>query len=178
MVLDLTRIRQPETELEKTYEASAFEGRDHVFRIVAPVDLRFTVYKDRDRYRLVGRVKTELELGCSRCLEPYRTPVDTAFDLRYLPGTENAGDEEREVENDDLSAAYYRDEQIDLGQLIEEQIYLVLPMKPLCRPECRGLCPQCGANLNADTCACESRWVDPRMAGLKAIFSERKNNDA
>lgn len=178
MVLDLTRIRQPETDLEEHYEASAFEGRDHLFRIVRPVDLRLTIHKDRDRYRLVGTVRTDTELGCSRCLEAYRVPVDVPFDLRYLPQTENAGDDEREVENEDLTAAYYRDEQIDLGLLIEEQVYLTLPMKPLCRADCRGLCPQCGTNLNVDTCACDTRWEDPRMAGLKAIFSERKNNDA
>lgn len=178
MVLDLTRIRQPETDLQRHYEASAFEGRDHLFGIVAPVELRLTVHKDRDRYRLAGTVHAELELGCSRCLEAYRVPVDATFDLRYLPQTENAGDEEREVENEDLSAAYYRDDQIDLRLLIEEQLYLALPMKPLCRPECQGLCPQCGANLNVDTCGCDTRWEDPRMAGLKAIFSERKNNDA
>lgn len=178
MLLDLTRIRQAETAFAQQYEAERFAGRDHAFRVVAPVELRMTIHKDRDRYRLAGTIRTSIELACSRCLEPYGVPVDVSFDLRYLPQSENAGDEEREVENDDLSAAYYRDEQIDLGQLIEEQLYLALPMKPLCGPECRGLCPQCGANLNVETCACETRWEDPRMAGLKALFSERKNNDA
>jgi len=178
MLLDLTRLRQPETDLDRHYESSAFEPRDQVFRVVAPVDLRLTVHKDRDRYRLVGALRTELELGCSRCLEGYRMPVDVPFELRYLPQSENAGDEERAVEDDDLSAAYYRDEVIDLGQLIEEQLYLALPMKPLCSPACKGLCPQCGVNLNAETCGCNLRWEDPRLAGLKAILSERKNNDA
>lgn len=178
MLLDLTRFRQSETVLARHYEASAFEGRDHLFRVVAPVDLRLTVHKDRDRYRLVGTVSTEIELGCSRCLEPYRLRVDALFDVRYLPHSENAGEAEREVEDDDLSAAYYRDETIDLGQLIEEQLYLVLPMKPLCRDDCEGLCPQCGANLNAERCDCDVRWEDPRMAGLKALMTERKNDDA
>lgn len=178
MLLDLTHVRQPETDLQRHYEPSAFEGRDHAFRIVGPVDLQITIHKDRDRYRLVGGVRTAIELGCSRCLEPYRLPVDAAFDLRYVPQAENALDGEREIEDEDLSAAYYRDDEIDLGQLVEEQLYLVLPMKPLCRLDCRGLCPQCGVNLNVETCCCEARWEDPRLAGLKAIFSERKNNDA
>lgn len=178
MLLDLTRIRQPETDLQRQYAASAFEGRDHAFRIIGPVELRATVFKDRDRYRLVGRVRTEIELVCSRCLEPYRVPVDASFDLRYLPLAETSAEGEREVEDDDLAAAYYRDDQIDLGQVVEEQIYLGIPMKPLCREGCLGLCPQCGTNLNVETCSCDTQWTDPRMAGLKAILSERKNNDA
>jgi uncharacterized protein len=178
MLLDLTRLRQPETDLERHYDVSAFDGRDHVFRIAAPVDLRMTVHKDRDRYRLAGTVRTEIELGCSRCLEAYRLAVDAPFDVRYLPQSENTGDEEREVEDDDLSAAYYRDDAIDLVQLIEEQLYLALPMKPLCRADCKGLCPQCGTNLNAASCDCNVRWEDPRMAALKTLMIERKNNDA
>lgn len=178
MLLDLTHIRQPETDLQRHYDASAFDGRDHVFRIVGPVELRATVYKDHDRYRLVGQARTDIELVCSRCLEPYRLAVDAPFDLRYLPQSENSAEGEREVEDEDLSASYYRDDQIDLGQLIEEQIYLGLPMKPLCQEACRGLCPQCGTNLNVEACSCDTRWTDPRLAGLKAILSERKNNDA
>jgi uncharacterized protein len=176
MLLDLTRIRQPETEVERQFAPSAFDGRDNVFRIVSPVALRMTVHKDRDRFRLVGTVRGVLELSCSRCVDPYELPVNAAFDVRYLPDTENTGDQEREVDDDDLTAAFYHDDRIDLAQLIEEQMYLALPMKPLCRPDCRGLCPQCGANLNAEACDCEPHWEDPRLSALKAIITERKND--
>jgi uncharacterized protein len=115
-----------------------------------------------------------LELACSRCLEPFELPVDAEFDVRYLPQSENTG-EEREVEEDDLTVAFYRDEVIDLGQLLEEQFYLALPMKPLCRDDCQGLCPSCGVNLNVETCGCQVRWEDPRLAGLKALMN--RNND-
>ncbi|MFN2446755.1 MAG: DUF177 domain-containing protein [Vicinamibacterales bacterium] len=178
MLLDLTHLRQPETTLARHSEASAFDGREHLFRIVAPVDLRLTVHKDRDRFRLVGTVGTAIELGCSRCLEAYRLRVDAPFDLHYLPQSANSGETEREVADDDLSAAYYSDETIDLGQLIEEQLYLALPMKPLCRDDCQGLCPQCGANLNAERCSCDVRWSDPRLAGLKALIMEPEKDDA
>ena len=75
----------------------------------------------------------------------------------------------REVEEDDLSTSFYEDETIDLGQLIREQFYLSLPMKPLCRPDCRGLCPDCGTDLNAGACGCVERTVDPRWAALAAL---------
>jgi uncharacterized protein len=117
-----------------------------------------------------------LEQSCSRCLEPFQQPIDSAFDIRYLPQAENAGAEEREVGSEDLSDAFYRDEQIDLRQLMEEQFYLALPMKPLCREDCKGLCPNCGTNWNETKCNCEVRWEDPRLAGLKALMNRDKDN--
>lgn len=176
MVLDLTQIRQPETELVRRYEPSQFEGRGNDFRVVAPVDLRLKIYKDKNRFRLVGTMSTVVELTCSRCLEPFALPVDATFDVRYLPRAENVRGETEEVEDEDLSEAFYRDDAIDLRQLMEEQFYLALPMKPLCRPDCKGLCPQCGTNLNTATCDCEVRWEDPRLAGLKALIDRNKDH--
>jgi uncharacterized protein len=95
--------------------------------------------------------------------------VDSSFDLRYLPRSHNVGEGEREVDEDDLSTSFYEDETIDLGQLMSEQFYLSLPMKPLCRESCSGLCPQCGTNLNRATCDCRRDWEDPRLAALKAL---------
>jgi len=83
-----------------------------------------------------------------------------------------------ELEDDDVSMTFYRDEEIDLSELLREQFYLVLPMKPLCRPDCKGLCSQCGVNLNIETCQCSVQWEDPRLAGLKALITDRKHDDA
>jgi uncharacterized protein len=176
MILDLSRLRQPESLVSRRYEPSAFEGRAAEFSVVEPVTLDGRILKDRDRFRLIGTVSTVLELSCSRCLEPFRLPVNAAFDVRYLPQSENTGDE-REVEEDDLSVSFYRDESIDLGQVLDEQFYLAMPMKPLCRDHCKGLCPSCGANMNVETCGCQARWDDPRLAGLKALMS-RDTDDA
>ncbi|MEW6319958.1 MAG: DUF177 domain-containing protein [Acidobacteriota bacterium] len=178
MLLDLTHIRQAETDLVRAFEPAVFAGRDDAFRTASTVDLSVRIHKDQDRFRLVGTVAATLELRCGRCLEPFAWPVEAAFDVRYLPQSANAGDEEREIDEDDLSTSFYRDEQIDLGQLIEEQFYLALPMKPLCRADCRGLCPQCGTDWNVETCACDEKWEDPRLAGLKALIIERKKDDA
>jgi uncharacterized protein len=95
--------------------------------------------------------------------------VDADFDQRYLPASEASTEAEREVEDDDLETSYYRDDEIDLNELLREQFYLALPMKPLCREECRGLCPQCGTNLNTGSCDCAPEWVDPRLAALKNV---------
>jgi uncharacterized protein len=181
MRLDLSHIRQPETAFLRQYEPSAFAGEDEDYRVIGPVTLALTIHKDQDRFRLVGTVATTLELRCGRCLEPFTLPVNAAFDLRYLPeGTAapDADTEDGELRPDDAAATFYSGEAIDLGDLMREQFYLALPMKPLCRADCKGLCPQCGTNLNTDTCQCEARWEDPRLAVLKALIPDRTTDDA
>jgi uncharacterized protein len=79
------------------------------------------------------------------------------------------------VNEDDLTTAFYSDDQIDLGELIAEQLQLAMPMKPLCSEGCKGLCAQCGTNLNAGACNCSQEWTDPRLAALKALAQKSKN---
>ena len=169
MLLDLSHIRRAEDHFERTFSPSELPQENEAYRVAAPVHLAFDIRKDKDKFRLAGTVRTELELTCSRCLEPFRLPVAAAFDQRYLPQSEAASEDETEVEEDDLETSYYRDDQIDLDELLREQFYLVLPMKPLCADDCKGLCAQCGTNLNLETCGCTSVWEDPRLAPLKEL---------
>lgn len=175
MLLDLNKLHGPRSHVERTFPPSAFDPPDEEYRVVAPVELSMVVEKGgRDVFRTVGRLRTRLELACSRCLEPFEIPVDAAFDLRYVPQAENAGEGEREIADEDLATAYYREGLLDLGELLREQFQLALPMKPLCTEECRGLCPQCGTNLNRAACGCTPRWEDPRLAPLKGLMNREK----
>ena len=167
MLLELSHIRRAEEHVERIVPSSELEGEDNAYRAVEPAQLAFGVQKEKDAFRLTGSVRSTLSLTCSRCLEPFRFPVKVSFDQRYLPQADASGDVDREVETVELDASFYRDEQIDLGELVREQFYLVLPMKPLCTDACRGLCSQCGTNLNISTCGCTFTWDDPRLAPLK-----------
>ena len=169
MQLDLTRYRQPVSEFARTFKPEDVGDEADAYRIVAPVNLAFEIHKDKDKFRLVGTVVTELELPCSRCLEPFRLPIAAPFDLRYLPASEVSSEGEREVDDEDLETSYYENDAIDLNELLREQFYLALPMKPLCRDDCEGLCRQCGTNLNTATCSCAPEWEDPRLAPLKKL---------
>ncbi len=175
MFLDLTTIRQPETPVDRTLPADTFPP-DDALRLVAPARLVATLHKDDPSYRLEGRVTTEIELTCSRCAEPYTMPVDGAFSLRYLPQA-LAGDKNEDPDTDPTTA-FYADDRIDLGQVVREQCYLAMPMKPLCSPDCQGLCSQCGINLNTERCQCAPQWQDPRLAVLQTLASARNNDDA
>lgn len=168
LLLNLTKIRTAHERFEQVYTPRQFGSGDE-FTVVAPITLGLDIFKDKDQFRLAGRVETTLELPCSRCLEPFTLPVDQTFDLRYQPHAQNTGEGEREIEEDDLTTAFYENDEIDLGQLMREQFYLSLPMKPLCRDDCKGLCPNCGTNLNAGSCDCKTEWEDPRLAALREL---------
>jgi uncharacterized protein len=167
--------KSADEHVERTFEAAQFGDRpvsDEGYRVAAPVHLVMDVRGDRDAYRVSGRVETTLELECGRCLELFQIPVASAFDLRYVPQTPGhaTGEDEREVEEDDLTTAHYQDDKIDLEELMREQFQLALPMKPLCADSCRGLCPVCGTNLNKGQCSCAPKWEESRLAGLKGLL--------
>lgn len=171
MQLSLRSLHDDHEHFDKQFEPGLFPvAAGDPFRVVSPVTLSFDVDRQEPgRYRVAGHLAGEIELECSRCLEPFTLPVGADFDLRYVPRTENVGEGEREVEEDDLATAFYDEDQIDLAHLIMEQFQLALPMKALCSETCKGLCPTCGTNLNTGSCDCNVKWEDPRLAVLKAI---------
>jgi uncharacterized protein len=164
--------------LDRTFQPSEFPAsvvEDEEYKVVAPVHLVLDVHKDADAYRVTGRVETRLQLECGRCLESFEIPIDSPFELRYVPHIEGSADAEREVEEDDLTTAYYQNDTLDLGELMHEQFVLALPMKPLCGEACKGLCPHCGTNLNKAACDCAPTWDDPRLAPLKGLLKTKEN---
>jgi len=173
MLLDLRGFRGEADRVNQTCSPADFSLTDEEFRIAAPVTFTADVRKDAQKVRLVGRIRTTLEADCGRCLEAFEIPVDAAFDLMFLPQADQTATGEQEVQDADIGVSFYKDDVIDLGEVMREQFYLALPMKPLCRPDCQGLCPVCGANRNREQCGCRSEWVDPRLAGLKKLLENK-----
>jgi uncharacterized protein len=177
MLLDLNKLHGPREHVERTMSPSAFDPQDPDYRVAAPVQLVMDVEKaGAAAFSVRGTVRATLELACSRCLDPFEVPVDASFELRYVPQHANTGEGELEIADDDLGTAYYRDGVLDVLDLLREQFQLALPMKPLCSGTCRGMCPQCGTNLNRTECACRPQWDDPRLAPLKSLLSNQKEN--
>jgi uncharacterized protein len=116
-----------------------------------------------------GQLAGHLDLTCSRCLEAFTSPVAIDFDLLLVPGPGAVGAEDEELSPADLDLDYYTGEEIDLQSLIREQIILMVPVKPLCDEACLGLCPQCGANLNRETCHCRPQTGNSPFADLAKL---------
>ncbi len=178
MLFELSKLHGGRQRLERTFQPADFEPQDPDYRVVAPVFLSIDVeQKGNSAYRALGTVRTTLELDCGRCLDVFSLPVESSFDLRYVPQEKDAAAEaEREIAEDDLATAFYTEGMLDLTDLMREQFQLVLPMKPLCAQSCRGLCSTCGANLNRTECGCNPVWEDPRLAPLKGLLNRQKEN--
>jgi uncharacterized protein len=119
--------------------------------------------------RISGELHTRLELVCARCLEPVIEEVSRDFDLFYRPLKSITREEEVRLKLDDTEIAFFDGEGLFLADVLAEQVLLAIPMKVICRSDCRGLCPQCGANLNTDECRCEAHAADTRLAPLARL---------
>ena len=109
-----------------------------------------------------GRLRTQIQLTCVRCLEPVSYPLDFEIAERYI-----FADQESLEEQVYLIAP---DGMVDITEPVRQQIWVNLPLQSLCRPNCQGLCAQCGANLNYESCTCQGETIDPRFAILKRLL--------
>jgi uncharacterized protein len=130
--------------------------------------VRLHVTRDGADVLVVGDLHASVPRVCGRCLEEFRVEVRPRVDARYVPRPAVPG-EATELGADDLDLDFYDNDLLDLATLIETEGTLALPMKALCRADCRGLCPVCGGNRNVTPCTCEIRLPDPRLAVLKDL---------
>ena len=178
MLLDLSKLHGQREHFERTFQPSLFDPQDEDYRVAGSVSLTMDVERaGGDTFRVTGRALTRLDMLCSRCLEPFEVPVDARFELLYVPQVQAAAaGAEHEIRDDDLTTSYYREGTLDVIEMLREQFQLALPMKPLCEESCRGLCPECGTNLNRGECDCKPEWEDPRLAPLKGLLNRNKEN--
>ena len=119
--------------------------------------------------RLRGQVSADFEMSCARCLEPVAQDVKRDFELLYRPLGVDAGRDELSVTDAEAEIGYYQGEGLLLEDAVREQVLLALPLKMICSEDCKGLCPQCGKNLNEGDCSCTAPVQDLRWAALKEI---------
>ena len=125
--------------------------------------------------RLVGDLVTNVELACARCLDPITRDIASNFDLLYRPLGADAGKEELSVTVAEAEVSYYHGEGVLLEDVLREQVLLALPLRAICRDDCKGLCPHCGKNLNLEQCNCAEPLEDPRWSALKDIKEKLQN---
>lgn len=134
---------------------------------LAPLRLSLTVAREYDHVRVGGRVESRVKLACSRCLKEYVTDIVSPFTIFFTPAKGVRQDEEVELAEEDLVSASYEGAEIDLSPEIAEQVAMEIPLKPLCKEECRGLCTNCGADLNVADCGCDRGVVNVKLSALK-----------
>lgn len=156
----------------RTFEFQPAELKRHEIESVSPVAIEAAARKGDipAEYLVDGSSRFTADLTCSRCIEPYPFASHSEFHLRFRPRPQVTSEsEEIEIAPDELDVEFYAERAIPLRELAAEQVQLSIPMKPLCNEQCLGLCPQCGANRNRETCKCEESVVDDRLGALLTI---------
>jgi uncharacterized protein len=111
----------------------------------------------------------DFEMDCARCVEPVKMPLRGDFDLIFRPQEADADSGERAITVDETEIGYYEKSGLLLEDVVREQVLLSLPGRVLCQPDCKGLCPRCGQNLNQAICSCEDTPADARWNALAGL---------
>ena len=168
------RITLEELELHpivvsKTYSPGALDYHGAEFRQAGPLKTDAVAELRGTEIHVRGHVGTSLEASCDRCLGPVVIPVERDFDLFYRPISAIARAEEIELPQDELEVGFFSGDGIEFDDVVTEQVILSVPMKVICKTDCRGLCPVCGSNLNVEKCNC------PPAAGSSPFSSLKKS---
>jgi uncharacterized protein len=148
------------------------EGLDReVLVAISPARIAGEVSRIEGGHALSARLTWGGQLECSRCLVPYSFANDEEFSLVLYP-RRPVTESEISLEPEDFDAYFYDDPVVPVAPIAEERVQMAVPMKPLCRDDCRGLCPSCGSDLNVSECDCAVEEVDPRWRALQLLKKE------
>jgi uncharacterized protein len=126
--------------------------------------------------RLRGKFAGKFEIPCARCVEPVDLPLEGEFDLIFRPLGADTDAPERSITAPETEIGYYQGDSLLLEDVLREQVLLSLPVRTLCKPDCKGLCPRCGQNRNNQDCSCEEGPADPRWEALSGLRSRIKSS--
>ena len=139
----------------------------------APVRTALKVQRIGDLVEIDGNIETSVRLPCSRCLQSFETHLNSQFAVTYLQratdGIEDSESQEVELSSADMGIVYFQGEKIDRKDPIQEQVVMEYPLRGLCKPGCKGLCPKCGADLNENLCDCDHRSSPGKFDVLKNL---------
>ena len=169
MFIDIHELAVRKIRIRKSYAAGTLDFHSGEFRQMEPLEVRATAELVDGQIRIVGSLQTKLELVCARCLESVAEEISRDFDLLYRPMAAIHGNEDVHLNLDDTEIAFFEGDGLFLADVLAEQVNLALPMKAICRSDCRGLCSNCGANLNHEDCRCETHTGDPRLVPLARL---------
>ncbi len=148
-----------------------FDGED--YPLSGPAEIEANLLWTGKEIDARVRVQAEVTVPCGRCLEPGKLGLEVEFSEAFRPGREPANQDEDDT--DDKIVNYFEGDSIDLAPSVVDNLILAMPMKPLCRPECRGICPKCGQDLNLGRCNCPVEIGDPRLAVLADLLKPKPN---
>lgn len=153
---------------EETSLSAASLEREQLLEL-GPIESSGRVWIESPGYCLEAKISYDQTVACDRCLAPIVQTIESDVRLTLVVGSPERVEEEIELTQDDLETLYVTEEELDTREIVREQVQLNVPMRILCKQDCRGLCPNCGVNRNHESCECEQAPTDPRWEVLRGL---------
>ncbi len=167
MILDLSEILKNDNgvmSLNCDIDLSSLEFMGENFIFEKPLNLAGTVTNNTKNLELSAKVSGEMQVRCARCAKPFITEV-------HFPVSEILLREDGEI-SPDSDVVIFSGHEVDLTDIVADSFFMNVEGQYLCRPDCKGLCPVCGADLNETTCGCDNEVIDPRWAKLAELIKD------
>ena len=171
MLIDIDRLPKEGIHVSRDFEFLSVELVEENAVFLEPTRADVLVRRVGEEIWIKGRVSSRLSFVCSRCLTPFEFPIDSKFDLVYMP--EEMAEGKEELGEEDMDRMFYSDRNIDLRSVILEQLNLTFPLKPLCSEACEGICAVCGELIHDSKCSCLFKASDFRFEKLKFLVKDK-----
>ena len=169
MRIELENLEGGEGDFANVYKPEDLNPVDERIQITEPAQVSGKIRLAGNEVFVNGHVETRAQVECDRCLKLVELPVNGDFALEYITGAEYESSAAAELTEAELSVSVFDGEAIDVDEIVKEQIVLAVPTRMLCREDCKGICRECGTDLNMGECACKKDDIDPRWAALKNL---------
>jgi len=173
MRIELEKLQGGKGGFAHVYQPDELNPVDERVNLSQAAEVSGSLRRTGDGVFVTGHIETRAQLECDRCLKPIELPVSADFALEYITGADYESSSVAALSEEELSVSVFDGDSIDVDEIVKEQILLAVPSRTLCREDCKGICPECGIDLNTGQCNCAAEEVDPRWAALQSF----KNTD-
>lgn len=169
MRIKLEDLEHGSGDFSREYAPGDLTFDDQDLSLVESVSVDGRIRRKHEEVELQGTLVTKVAVACGRCLKSVELPIEVEFAERFTPAVAWKNEEQHELQPDELNLAVFDGEGIELDDLVKEEILLAMPGHTLCQEACKGLCPNCGTDLNAGACDCATEQIDSRWEKLKGL---------
>lgn len=176
MFIEIESLKDEPLEFHHRYAEGGLAFEHEEASLVSPVTVDFVLTHKGSELSIHGSLETAVRMKCARCLKEFSKDLGESFGLLYAPHPKVTGPgAEIELKYDEMDVGFYDGIRFDVDLMIAERIAMALPMRSLCREDCKGLCFSCGKDLNEGPCRCESTPADSRMSVLLEFRKKTKD---
>jgi uncharacterized protein len=167
--IELDQLEGTEGRFAHAYGAGELDLEDERVRLHGTPEISGRLVRDGNRVVLTGSLSAVAQVDCDRCLRAVEVAVETDLNLRYVTVQDYESLPAAALEDEDLALSVFDGAALDIDEVMREQVLLAVPLRAVCREDCQGFCPVCGADRNLKDCGCQTAETDARWAGLRDL---------